>query len=190
VRVTIDGNALPESATVTPIWVDPGMHSVRYEHEGMRPFEEQVELSEGERGRVLLVHFHDVNAGSPAPTADVRERPQLPPPERPSPPPAAPEEHGIPASAWIFTGVGVLGVASFATFGIKERSESSACKPTCSQPQYNSIQTEVIVADVSLGVGVVALGVATWLIVSHLGGSSQPAASNHSVRFDGTVWVW
>ena len=76
----------------------------------------------------------------------------------------------MPAGAYVAGGVGLLGLASFAFFGLSGTSKlddlRASCKPTCSQADVTAARTELLVGDVSLAVGVIALGVASWLILA------------------------
>ena len=107
-------------------------------------------LNEGEKARSLLVTFSE-SAPPPAhPDAPSRE----PQPARPTPVGAMP--------------FGIAGIASFAAFGAWGLAERAAgqCATGCSQAQESSALTKFRIGDVSLGVGVVALGLATWMYLT------------------------
>ncbi len=56
----------------------------------------------------------------------------------------------------------------FAISGSSEKSDLRArCGSRCSDAEVASLKTRYILADVSLGVGIVALGVATYLWLTH-----------------------
>jgi hypothetical protein len=82
--------------------------------------------------------------------------------------------------------VGVVGLGLFATFGILGTNQKSdledTCAPNCSEEDVNSVRAKLIAADVSLGVGVVAIGVATILFLTAPPKTPAPPAS--AWRFD------
>jgi hypothetical protein len=70
----------------------------------------------------------------------------------------------------IVTGVGALGVVSFSYFGLSgrrlESNLANSCAPYCSDEQRDQVLRDYQIADVSLGVGAVALGVGAWLLLA------------------------
>jgi hypothetical protein len=68
--------------------------------------------------------------------------------------------------AYVFGGVGVLGLGSFAYFAIDGRAEKSRlaglCAPRCSDAEVAAVSTRYLAADVALGVGVAALIAAAY----------------------------
>jgi len=76
----------------------------------------------------------------------------------------------IPAAAWITGGVGLVGVGGFVFFGLKARSDiaylTDTCAPNCTDEQISYANVKRFAADVSLGVGVIGLGLATYFILS------------------------
>jgi hypothetical protein len=150
VEVAIDGQAAV-AVGARGLELDPGSHRFVFHRQHAADVEVSVLLREGERDRPVAAAF-DVPARRPAATEE--------PPATPSRP--------VPVAAWITGAVGVLGFASFATFGVLGVSDraSSGCDVGCSQSQKDHVDGELRAADISLGVGVVALGVATWLYLT------------------------
>jgi hypothetical protein len=122
--------------------IDPGTHSLKVERGG-KTIEQQVVVAAGEKNRIVEVAFPN--------------EPVSPPAESASPLP------------WILAGVGVVGIAGFAAFGLSARGRLSelrdTCAPNCDPGEKRSIQTQLVLADVSLAIGVVSLGVATYLFL-------------------------
>ena len=152
VRVTIDGQ--PDvGMSARAIDLDPGSHRFVFRRQGAADVQVDVLLREGEKNRPVGVTFGAAASASTPP---------------PSPPPEEPHESSsrpVPIAAWVAGGLGVLGMASFATFGaigVSDRS-SSGCDIGCSESPKDRVDMELRVADISLGVGIVGLGVATWL---------------------------
>jgi hypothetical protein len=168
VTVSADGELLASRLDGRAIDVDPGERVLRFESAGAPPVELRVLLKHGERDHPVRVTF----AGTSGP-----------PPSDRLPHEAAADARPIPTSALVFGGVGVLGVAGFALFGLagnakKSDLDASGCYPACSPSDVSTGKTDYIVADVSLGVGVVSLALATYLF------ASRPTLAREAARFD------
>jgi hypothetical protein len=155
VKVSMDGMPIQERLDGKPVIVDSGEHTFRFEAKDGTVKEEKVLIRAAEKGRPILATL-----GAPGPAKG-------PPPEQPE------QKAGSIAPIVILGGVGVLALGSFAFFGItgkKDVDDLQICKPNCRQDDVDSARTKLIVADVSLGVGVVALGVAAYLLVTRPSG--------------------
>ena len=99
-------------------------------------------------------------------------------------PPAAPRSSGPGALPWVIGAAGLAGVGGYGllvSWGRKDNEQLAQCAPNCSQESVDHIRKLYLAADISLGVGIAALGAATtWLIVG--GGSSPPRTSLRAVR--------
>ena len=165
VKVSIDGTPVASQLDGRPFPLDPGPHVLRFEAAGGPPVEENVIVREGERNRLIQVV---VQPGTPSLVVST---------VRPSPPQsvAAPEPGArtvIPVTAWVFAGVGVVGIASFAYFGATGQSQRSslesscAAAGTCNPSDVSAMKAKLIAADVSLGIGVVAAGAAVYFAIA------------------------
>lgn len=174
VRVVVDKVQVRAQLDGAPIVIDPGVHTLRLEAPGATPWQQELVVAEGERNRMIEV----VLASTPVTTAPVT------PVTTPTP---ASGGVRIPPAAWVAGGVGVLGIAGFAYFGLRASSEidslRSSCAPYCTEDEISNVQSKRIAADVLLGVGLVGLGVATYLVIRH-SNEPQPAAPRASVSFD------
>jgi hypothetical protein len=134
--------------------MDLGKHTVRFEYQGQTK-EDEVIIGAGQKNRNVTVTF------VPAVVAPT-------PPTGPTTPEGSKEGSIVPAL--VVGGIGVVALGSFAIFGLGGKSDvsdlESTCKPHCTESQVNSARTKLIIADISLGVGIVALGVATYLILT------------------------
>jgi hypothetical protein len=152
VKVTMDGLPITERLDGKPIPVDLGEHTFKFEHSG-KIEEQKVVIGAGQKGRNISVVF-----GAPGPT---------PPP--PPPPGGDSSSGGSIVPAVVVGGIGVLAIGSFAIFGIGGKNDVDdlqKCKPHCPESDVNSARTKLIVADISLGIGIVALGVATYMFLT------------------------
>jgi hypothetical protein len=78
---------------------------------------------------------------------------------------------GIPVGVWVFGALGVIGGGGFAALALSGQSDvsnlRSTCAPNCSSSQVDGARTQIILANVSLGVGIASLGIATtWFLLS------------------------
>jgi hypothetical protein len=181
VAVSLDGAMLTERAPTAAIELDPGDHVFRCERAGFEATQQRVRVAEGERGGEITCRLKSLE----------------PPPETPSetPAPAEPTRSttgaapSIPWTVWALGGFGVAGIGSFAGFGLSGKSDENAdarpktqggCAPDCTNNQVDSIRTKYLVADISLGVGLVALGAAVVIGVLHASASPPQASGNRS----------
>jgi hypothetical protein len=156
VRVLVDGELLTNRLDGLAQPVDPGIRLFRFEREGIAPVEREVVIREGERGRRLSIVLAAPEVGP--------VRPEKPKPEpRPAPYP--------PVATYVFGGIGVAALGSFAYFGIKgtanadELGETCGKDKTCTEEQISPVRTQLLVADVSLGISLVAIGAAVYTLI-------------------------
>ncbi len=169
-RVSIDGQA-DTGMTARAVELNPGKHRFVFRRQGSPDVEVELLLREGEKDRPVGATF-----GAPAE------------PPSPSPPPAEkPEEASsrpVPLGAWIAGGIGAVGIVAFGAFGaigVSDRS-ASGCGTGCPQSPKDRVDTELRVADISLAVGVVGLGVATVLFLTRPSVSEPPGGVTLDVR--------
>jgi hypothetical protein len=156
VRVLVDGETFAERADGVARPLDPGEH-------------ELVAVSEDQRvsRRVMIVE------GGKAQRFDLAfpERAEPPAASRVETPGEPAREPGrpVPALTWVLAGVGVVaGGASgfFAYRGLSQRDDIQGCSPNCLQSDVDEARRSLLVADVALGVSIVALGAALVLYLS------------------------
>jgi hypothetical protein len=172
VRVSMDGTLLAERLDGRALEVDPGTHTFRFEMGGAEAVEQTAIIGEGERHRVIRVEMGTAVVPPPPP----------PPPREPPPPDQPHPGRHVPVGVYVAGGIGVAALASFAAFGISGQSErsdlQSTCAPTgtCTDDAVSRARTKLIVADVSLGVGVVAVGLAAYWLIDALSSHPKPVA--------------
>jgi hypothetical protein len=157
---TLDGKALP---------IDPGPHTFKYETQGSTPVTQTVIVRSGEKNRIVKVDF--------PPPAGKEPKKETPPVEKPPPP----QKEGVPVMTYVLGGIGVVALGSFAYFGITGKNDlsnlkSSPCAPYCPSSQLDDVKTKLLVADISLGVGVLALGGATIVYLTRGSGDAKKEA--------------
>jgi hypothetical protein len=164
VSVRLEDEPLASSLTGLAVPVDPGEHRLVLERAGLPPVSQTFTIREGEKFRAIDVQLE------PNP-------PVLPrgPSERASSGFGADQRLAVGGT---LIGVGVVGVGAFTWLGLKARQdekrlEQRDCKPYCGKAFVDSVRTRYLLSNISLGVGVLALGSATWLLLS---GSSKPSS--------------
>jgi hypothetical protein len=155
VKVSVDGVQVTDRLDGKPVQMDLGKHIVRFEYQGQTK-EDEVIIGAGQKNRNVTVTF-----AAAAPTG----------PTGPTPPPGGEgAKQGSIVPALVVGGIGVVALGSFAIFGLGGKSDVSnledTCKPHCAESDVDKARTKLIIADISLGVGIVALGVATYLFVT------------------------
>jgi hypothetical protein len=181
VRVSLDGQLLGSELPRDPVPVDPGSHEIRFELEGAEPIVLKIDAARGDMGKRVSADF---SKQAPPPASA--------PPEPEAPPPAP--SRPIPVPVYVLGGVGVLGLASFAFFGSKGKREENdladTCAPNCNPDDVDASHRKLLIADISLGVGLVALGAATYFYVKRPEkGAGDTTVGVAPVRRGGTAFV-
>jgi hypothetical protein len=191
VRVFVDGRKVADQLDGRPLPIDPGVHKLRFEHDTLAPVEKQVVIQQGMKNRAISVQFQAVAVATSAPGAPTA----APPPGAPVAP--APHDPGPDDSAdkpipvAVIVVLAVLSAGAFATFaglGITGKNEAddldvrcgqSANDPedrgTCDPVDVDNVRTKLIVADVSLGVGIASFAVGLSLLLYNELGDHDPA---------------
>jgi hypothetical protein len=184
VKVFVDGAAVTERLDGKPVQMDLGKHTVKFEYQGQTK-EEDVIIGAGQKNRNVTVTFGSAG-GAAGPV---------------TPPAGGDTKEGSLVPAFIVGGIGIVALGSFAVFGLGGKSDvddlEKTCKPNCAEGDVDSARTKLIIADISLGVGIVALGVATYMILTRpkldadvkTGRASaspppKPATGMSSIKFD------
>ncbi|WP_437312016.1 hypothetical protein [Sorangium sp. So ce388] len=127
---------------------------------------------------------------APPPSAPLPAAPSAPPPAahpRAAPPrAAAAAPPAVPPLAWAAGGVGIAGLGVFAVVGAlsldAEAELRATCAPRCPGDDVRAIRVQHAVADIGLGVGVVALGAAAWLYLTRPAAATPPPARASALR--------
>jgi hypothetical protein len=176
VRVSMDGAVLTERLEGKPIIVDSGEHTFKFEMKDGNVKEEKVLLRAAEKARPLIVNFGTPGGGASPSTG-------------PKTPGQTENGEGSLVPALVVGGIGVVALGSFAIFGLGGKSDVDdlqKCKPNCAEQDVDHARTKLIIADISLGIGVVALGVATYMFLTRpkVDAKVQTGQAAPRVRFD------
>jgi hypothetical protein len=176
VEVTMDGELFSATLDGRAVPVDPGLHQFSFKAKRGTTAEQRTIIVQGERNRVIAVSFASADRELPKP-------PAAPPPRPPSrrideEVYAADSARGTRGAApYVAAGIGLAGLGGFALFtqwGRADNAELARCAPNCSEGTLDHIRTLYVAADVSLGVGIVALGAAAWLFLSDTAKDPKP----------------
>lgn len=158
------------------VHLDPGPHELRFRASDGRSVTISVVIRQGEKNRLIDVVLPRPAGDRAAKPAEPSRSPRLPSRAEPQGPSSEPVDP-LPIA---LAGAGVVALGSFAYFGWTARSNvnemNDRCAPRCSEYEIDSARTRALVADISLGVGVLALtGAAalTWVWPA----SPRPAAA-------------
>lgn len=162
-RVVVDGEDVREPLDGRALAVDPGEHVVEV-HTPDATRSERVLVREGEKRRPLAF---TVAAAPPA---------AAPPPVKIEP---RASRRPIPTLGWILGGTSALALASFAGFAtagfVMQSDRDATCSPHCPQADVDAVKRRYLVADISLGVAVLAAAGFGWVILARPGPDPQVA---------------
>jgi hypothetical protein len=181
-KIELDGTALGSTSIGTEIKLDPGPHSVRATAPGKEPFSETVELAEKDvKTLVVKLAASEVPAVGGGVTtggaAGGKDEGADKPPSRVLP--------------YVIGGVGVASLAASGVFFLMRQGAISdledACGPNRDQcppskkDTYDKAKTYNTISQVTLGVGVVGVGVAATLLLTQKPAKEKPKT--------GLTWV-
>jgi hypothetical protein len=200
VQVKVDGVLVAQRLDGRALRMEPGIHEVSFVADGRTFATQQVMIVQGQRNRTIAVSMrgassnHAVAAKPAAPMATApKEMPKasVPMKEVAETPAPAPEPEPVAASSssrgrslvlpLVLGGVGLAGIGGFATltaWGRKDNDLLGECSPNCPQSSVDHIRRLYIAADISLGVGIAALGTATYLFLTSKSSKENTAAQS------------
>ncbi len=150
VKVFIDGKLAAERLTGFALEVDPGLHKFRFESPPWPVIEREVLASEGVKDRRIEVEF-----APPLPTAAQLAAHSEPKPFR------------LERSDYVFGGIALAGFATLAYFGgtglYDANHYEDTCMSHCNPSDVDAVRAKLVIADIGMAVGLVALAVGLYL---------------------------
>lgn len=137
--------------------LNPGVHVFLFESDGYRPAEQEAVIKTADKNRAIEVVLPPLVSTTSAATGPTEPGEA----ERASDGP-------VPTAAYVTGAVGLLGWTGFTFFALKHKGQIDdldACSPACPQTEIDDASKTRSFAFVSLGVGVVATGITTFLIL-------------------------
>jgi hypothetical protein len=162
-KAFLDDVAVPGDGRATDL--DPGAHVLRVDLDGAIQTQSVIATA-GERERVIRVSYADASVSCNSPRGP-RAAPLVAP--VPPPPPGAERARPIPTLAYVLGGVGIVGLAVGAGFGVSafhQKSTLDECKGHCAQSDVDAMRTKFLVTDLGVGIGLVALVAATVITLT------------------------
>jgi hypothetical protein len=160
VRVLVDGKPLTSKLDGRPLSLDPGEHVFTYETAGARPVTETVLIRQAESNRLVSVTFNGPTSSASASTSTSTAAK-----------PSTETSRSIPTVSWVLGGAGVLLAGAGALLWISGKSDHSSMESGCArthsclQDDVDSAQGKLLLGDIALATGVVALGAAVVLAI-------------------------
>jgi hypothetical protein len=192
VRVLADGELIVDELDGRPIFVDAGPHTFRFERRGSVPLEQRIKLEPGERQHLVDVKLMPSGSEEPRDAPIPKESPKDPlelpgsrqesrplePLPATAPPDRSSREKSPTTVVYVLGGIGIVSLVSFAYLGFTGESDVSRlreeCAPRCAKSEVDAVRTKLIAANISLGVGLAALGASGFLWLSAGAPSSRP----------------
>lgn len=174
VLIVLDGVVvLTRGGDGTALSLDPGVHTLRFEHHGSRSVEREIRVVVGEKNRRVSVDLEReaelAPAGAPS-AAPPRASTGDQGPSVDVTPPRPPARRAPPVIAYSFAAVAAAGVGAFAYAGSKGVAEENRlrdrCAPSCDRGDVQGVVTAYLVADIALTAALVAAGISAWLFLS------------------------
>jgi hypothetical protein len=137
VRLSLDGHPFRDKLDGGAVPIDPGEHHLRWEAPAEAPIDETIAVREGVKNQQFTARF-PIRVAAPPPIYHRRSSPWM----------------------FVLAGVGVVGGAGFAFFGVEsighENTLRTSCSPNCSPSDVSAVRLQEHAADISLAVGVAA----------------------------------
>lgn len=172
VKVMAGGEVLAESLDGRAVPWDPGSQTFVFESAEFGQKEVTFVVKEGQKAQSVEVSFGDAggtgDGGSGASFDSTKADDKT--------------------LAYVLGGVGVVGLGAFGFFALSGKSDEDglACAPSksCTDDDIDPIKQKYLLADISLGVGVVSLGIATYLFLKPSGNAEPAGDSARAMRVD------
>jgi hypothetical protein len=162
-RIELDGVALGSSSVGTELKVDPGPHQVTARASGYEPFSTTVELAERDTKTVEVTLTSSEPAKAAAtPRAEPRD-------------PGVKEEAPSKTFPLVLGGLGIASLGASGAFFLMKRSaiddldgqcDANRNCPPSSQDTYDKAKRYDLISMVTLGVGVVAVGISVTMLLT------------------------
>jgi hypothetical protein len=179
--ISLDGVSLGSSSVGSELPVDPGPHNIEAQARGFKPYSKTIQLAEKELKKFEIVLEPAAVEGVPTP-----EPTPGPGPEQPE----APKKSLV--VPFVIGGVGVASLAASGVFFILRGSALSKLEGKCGpsndacpkelESTYSSGKTYSLLAPITLGVGVVAVGTAVVLIATQKKSAAPPASGSLQIE--------
>jgi hypothetical protein len=192
VRMFVDGVSVLDELTRLPIKIAPGEHLLRFVPADPQLGEREVKIAprEGEKNIILVLDLprrvrHDGGVDGngavvASPRAPVTQSPYEPVRRGTDGDTRSAHGGGVSTTGIVLLGLSAGSLIAFGAFALKGRSEErelAGCAPRCAASDVDRMYRDYLIADVALGVGVLAGGIGGWLVIASLGSPAKPSAT-------------
>lgn len=179
--LVVDGRPVPLDGS--PIELDPGSHHLIASKDDVSSEVDVIAL-ESDRNRKVTLVLTNAETQQPKVAEPAKTNSPLP---RTSPVPHRRIETSSASRvpAYLLGSAAAVGLGGFAYFGFKGKaglSDLSSCKPRCDEDDVSTVRRNLLLADVSLGVSIVALAAAVYSLVSTPSLSEPASVAALSIR--------
>jgi hypothetical protein len=160
IGIEVDGAAIAAVADGSALELDPGPHTLRFMYGNYPTVQKKLVLRVGEKLRIIEVAFEKPGEKVAAPP---KQTPSGTPASPPAPIQSAPlaTHRPVPVLSYVLGGVAVASAGAFAYLGLssveRRKQLERECSPDCSDASVSSLRARLIAADVTAGVGALAL---------------------------------
>ena len=163
--LSVDGSSELLALDGRPVALDPGQHQLRFQYADGRVRDVTLVLAEAEQGRRVLGDFREKTQSDGA-----RD--------------GARDGRGWTNAAYVSAGVAAFALGGFTYFALSGhavQSELERCKPSCeNRSDLDRMRSRYLVADLSLGIALVAIGVGAYAWSQRPESSSSAAAQSRT----------
>jgi hypothetical protein len=176
VRVLCDGEPLVQGLDGRAVSVDPGPHTLTFEAESAPSFQMKLVFREGEKNRLVTANMSQAQRSTTPHQSVATSAPAANEPSRPVWP------------IYALGGLSAVGLGGFVALGLMGNSviadRERTCSPGCTDAELRPARTKYLLADISLGVGVLSLGAAGYLWLTAPSAARAPRAATTGQIFD------
>jgi hypothetical protein len=177
VQVKADGRLVTERLDGRAVAIDPGKHSFTFTAPGSPEVRVDAIINEGSKHRLITVDIPMAPAPPALRVSDADRRRE------------APTMRPLTRGLFVVGALGVVGFAGLGLWGLHdERRLRDECAPGCAPTRVDRVHRQYIAADLSLAVGVVALGLGAYFHRWH-GTEGPPRFALRLVEGGGTLSV-
>ncbi len=178
--VMLDGAELGAAAWGVGVPVDPGPHELSASAPNKASYQQHVDVSSATAATTLTIpQLADVPVAAPPPQLVDEGLKKMPVPSEPS------VSNGSKTLGYVLVGAGVVGIGIGSYFGLRAFSKWSERKDDCvggctnaAKSAGDDAKSAALLSDVGFGVGVIAAGVGTYLLLSSKHSSELSSAKS------------
>jgi hypothetical protein len=189
VEVKVDGEPFATKLDGRALPIDPGLHEFAFSNAGGVFAKQSVMVVQGQRNRPIAASLQGAEKGARKVALAAGGEAAADAPAADAPLVARHEEQPLPLHRRLTYGLVGGGLAAMGSFGLltywgrKDNDKLTQCAPNCASASVDHIRKLYLAANISLGVGIAALGAAYW-VLAIARSESEEKATESAYRFD------